>query len=38
MISVGIDVSKDEITVCIIRPGEEKLKPLFNTLRSTCLD
>ncbi len=34
MISVGIDVSKGESTVCIMKPGGEVLKPPFKMLHS----
>ena len=34
MISVGIDVSKGESTVCVMKPGGEVLKPPFKMLHS----
>ncbi|MDE7390634.1 MAG: IS110 family transposase [Lachnospiraceae bacterium] len=34
MISVGIDVSKGESTVCIMKPGGEVLRPPFKMLHS----
>ena len=34
MISVGIDVSKGESTVCIMKPGGEVLKAPFKMLHT----
>ncbi len=34
MISVGIDVSKDKSTVCIVKPGGEVLKPPYEIMHT----